>query len=132
MRLTVAERARRAERQRPVNRKIHRLKTWSFPFDAVKRGAKPFEIRKADRGYDVGDFLVLDEWVPSSARFTNHPPLVRVVTYMMAGGQFGVDKDHVVMAIDKLADAGTERLILELAPPRADEPLPTPSEEPKP
>lgn len=40
----------------------HRLKTIPEYFDAVIDGRKTFELRKDDRGYSVGDTLVLCEW----------------------------------------------------------------------
>jgi hypothetical protein len=40
----------------------HHLKTHPAPFADVEAGRKTFEIRKDDRGYKVGDTLVLEEW----------------------------------------------------------------------
>lgn len=42
----------------------HQLKTWPGYFHAVKTGVKTFEIRKDDRKFNVGDTLVLNEFVP--------------------------------------------------------------------
>lgn len=44
----------------------HELKTWPRYFDAVKRGDKSFEVRRDDRGYAVGDTLVLREFEPDA------------------------------------------------------------------
>ena len=43
---------------------VHFLKTWPDYFDAVEDGRKTFEIRKNDRNFQVGDTLVLEEFVP--------------------------------------------------------------------
>lgn len=46
---------------------IHVLKCWPKHFEAVDNGSKPFELRYNDRGFKVGDVLLLDEWQPSAA-----------------------------------------------------------------
>lgn len=44
--------------------KEHLLKTWPCYFEAVQSGLKTFEIRKDDRGFEVGDLLILEEYIP--------------------------------------------------------------------
>lgn len=43
---------------------VHFLKTWPKFFDQVLLGDKPFEIRRNDRDYRLGDILVLQEYSP--------------------------------------------------------------------
>ena len=44
---------------------VHDLKTWPRHFQAIWDGRKSFEMRRNDRGYKVGDTLILREWEPS-------------------------------------------------------------------
>lgn len=41
---------------------IHELKTYPKYFKETIEGNKPFEIRKDDRDFHVGDVLILKEW----------------------------------------------------------------------
>lgn len=77
---------------------IHDLKTWPEYFEAVASGAKPFEVRKDDRDFSVGDILHLLEYVPEEARFTGRH-LQRAVTYRLAGPQFGIQEGFVVLGL---------------------------------
>lgn len=59
---------------------IHSLKTEKRFFEDVKSGKKNYEIRKNDRGYEVGDYLALNEW--ENDAFTGRDVLVKV-TYIL-------------------------------------------------
>ena len=83
----------------------HVLKTWPAPFHALCAGVKTFEFRKDDRGFEVGDMLVLDEWVPLS----DHPDggyetghaTIRWVTYILRGPAFGLPEGYCVMSVSE-------------------------------
>jgi len=83
--------------------KTHHLKTWPEPFEAVLAGQKPYEIRKNDRGYAVGDILVLAEWLMASAEFTGRRA-VRRITYMTEGGKWGLPPDLCVLGMAVASD----------------------------
>ena len=76
----------------------HRLKTWPNFFEAIGRGDKPFEVRKNDRGFAEGDRLLLHEWFPEQRRESGRW-IACTVSYVLHGGQFGIEPGHVVMGI---------------------------------
>ena len=59
----------------------HSLKTLPEYYQAVRSGKKTFEIRENDRGFAVGDSLMLREWDPSRAAYTGRR-LTVTVTYL--------------------------------------------------
>lgn len=78
--------------------RTHELKCWPEYFLAVRDGRKPFEVRKNDRDFRTGDALILREWNPFRESYTGHRCNVDV-TYVLHGGQFGIEKGYVVMGI---------------------------------
>lgn len=42
--------------------KLHHLKSWPQFFHALSTGTRTHELRQNDRGYNVGDILVLEEY----------------------------------------------------------------------
>lgn len=64
--------------------RTHKLKTWPEYFTALLTGAKTFEARKDDRGFEVGDRLALLEWMPSGEGYTGRR-LDRTITYILRG-----------------------------------------------
>ncbi|ARV05110.1 DUF3850 domain-containing protein [Enterococcus faecalis] len=60
-------------------RKTHELKILPEYFTAVASGIKRFEIRKNDRGYNVGDILRLNEY--ENGKYTRNVHVVEI-TYI--------------------------------------------------
>lgn len=83
-----------------VNEKRHELKIWPEYFSAVQDGSKTFEIRNNDRGFAIGDTLVLKEWDPEKGELTGRE-LERKVSFLLPGGNFGVEVGYCVMALTK-------------------------------
>lgn len=81
--------------------KIHELKCWPEFFGPVRAGVKTFEVRKHDRMFSVGDVLRLLEWDPRTKSYTRQMEDVRV-TYLLAGGEFGIERGYCVMGISQL------------------------------
>lgn len=101
--------------------KVHDLKTWPEPFQAVLAGTKSHEVRKHDRDFAIGDELLLREFVPHEpcvgtgrvwgngdtedcgcpaphGEYTGRTCSVEI-TYITAPGTFGMPEDRVVLSI---------------------------------
>lgn len=76
----------------------HELKTWPEYFRAIVSGRKTFEVRKADRFFDVGDLLILKEFDPETKEYTGKL-ITKEISYIFPGGQFGITLGYVVMGI---------------------------------
>jgi hypothetical protein len=107
----------------------HRLKCWPEPFAALRDGSKAFEFRRDDRGFAVGDLLVLREWRPQRERLAGGTPYEpgfapdlgpgkfgrsppgeytgrferRRVTYIARGPDWGIPAGFVVMSLGEEA-----------------------------
>ena len=87
--------------------RVHDLKCWPEPFAALRDGRKKFEVRVDDRGFAVGDTLLLHEWDPAADKryseekgeYTQRDPLRVFVTYILHGGRFGLPEDICVMSL---------------------------------
>ena len=77
---------------------LHKLKTWSEYFNAVKEGRKTFEIRKDDRNFQVGDRLLLQEYNPRTGMYEMGELEVKVM-YILQSERFGLKRDYVIMGI---------------------------------
>jgi len=60
----------------------HTLKCWPEWFAALAAGTKTLELRPDDRGYAVGDTLLLREWDPTTAAYTARA-LTATVTHVL-------------------------------------------------
>lgn len=74
----------------------HELKTWPEFWRDIAAGRKTFEVRKDDRGFQVGDLLVLFEW--SKTRLYTGRRVVRRATYILRAHP-GLSPGFVVMGL---------------------------------
>lgn len=78
--------------------KTHKLKILPEFYKAVYDGSKRFECRKADRDFKVGDRLIMEE-APEPLCGTGRK-VMATVTFVLPGGQFGIDPEWCVLGID--------------------------------
>ena len=65
---------------------VHALKIYPEYYEAVKSGKKPFEVRKNDRDFKVGDILALNEFDPlegEKGQYTGRATFQRI-SYILA------------------------------------------------
>lgn len=93
--------------------RVHDLKTIDHYFDAVAEGRKTFEVRKNDRAFQTGDLLELRKidakgfYVspPGGGRFSMQIIRKRI-TYLLQGGQFGIEPGYCVLGLGDLPEDG--------------------------
>lgn len=87
---------------------IHKLKTWVPYFDAVTSGAKPFEVRRDDRGFQRGDRVLLAEVTqPCDGLIPTGREAMYEITYVLTGGQFGIEPGYVVLGLGVTKEDGS-------------------------
>lgn len=90
--------------------RIHELKVATQYFDPLRSGEKCFDVRRDDRGFQRGDVLILRRW-GGGTRLTylsgdravrkNFADTVwRRVTWILTGGQFGIEPGYVVLGLE--------------------------------
>lgn len=85
---------------------IHRVKSWSHLYDAIVRGDKTHDLRKDDRGYKVGDTMVLRRYDIEKGDYTgdNCSVLITYITsskYPCAYSSAVLDREYVILSIRK-------------------------------
>lgn len=80
----------------------HNLKTWPVYFQAVWDGVKTAEIRKDDRGFAVGDSLLLEEW--EAGVYTGRR-LSATISHIVKGAPFLPD-DTAVLSLTNVLKYG--------------------------
>lgn len=77
----------------------HELRTWPVHYAEVIARRKRCELRKDDRGFRVGDALVLREWDPDVQGYTGAATIVNVTHIISDVPHLGLEAGYVVMSI---------------------------------
>lgn len=87
--------------------KEHDLKTWPEWYEPSRSGAKPYEIRKNDRHFEVGDTLLLREYTPPRTGFPGFYTgrwMRRPITHILDGGKFGVERGFAILSLGPILE----------------------------
>lgn len=79
----------------------HELKVWPEFFKQLFNNSKKFELRKDDRGFKTGHYLVLREWDPTTEAYTGRV-VVRRVTNILRGGLFRLPEGMCIMSLERV------------------------------
>jgi hypothetical protein len=84
---------------------IHDLKVHPQFWRSVVCGAMPFQLRRNDRKFRVGDTIILREFDPEFGYTNRHGELKLVVTFVLAHEDFpnGIAKGYVVLGFGRQA-----------------------------
>lgn len=84
--------------------KIHELKILPVYYSAILQGRKTFELRKDDRGFEVGDlikFRILGKTILGMDNEILAPDLY-VITYILKQvPEYGLNEDYCILGIKK-------------------------------
>lgn len=90
----------------PTTMRTHELKTDPEVFQAVQDRLKTYEIRKNDRGFAVGDLLVLRETLHTGRDMARGSPLVytgrvvqAAVTHILTGPIYGLPAGWSILSL---------------------------------
>lgn len=96
----------------------HYVKTLDKFFDDVTSGQKLFEVRLNDRDYNVGDILRQHRYGADGLGRVGYlngtcfagdqrdaETIEHKISYILDGGQFGIEKGYVVMQLETLEAA---------------------------
>jgi len=80
---------------------VHELKLCKRFYDAVASGAKTYEVRKNDRGFQVGDALILRAVTDDDTRayIPELDPISAEISYMLNEGGWGIENGYCVLAL---------------------------------
>lgn len=99
---------------------IHDLKTVNRYWDAVAAGTKTFEVRKNDRAFQTGDVIVLTR-TTEGGQYDTRPEdrspdgcfaksqISFRITYLLQGGQLGIEPGYCVLGLGSLDDKKKSR-----------------------
>jgi hypothetical protein len=80
---------------------MHVLKCHSWSFNDILLGLKDFDVRKDDRGYQIGDWLYQREY-NDDTKYTSRVLKCRV-KYILKGGNYGLQEGYVILGIDNIS-----------------------------
>lgn len=110
----------------PLPATFHHLKVNPACFGALMDWRKPFEIRRDDRFFQTGDIVQFIYWDEALCAqyldMSGLPRLDRRITWILHGGQFGLEAGYVALGLGPIREEQPVRQLLELQAEPAPQP----------
>ncbi len=81
--------------------RLHELKLWPEGFKAIITGNSTAQFRKDDRGFQVGDRLMLKEFEPLHHKYTGREIEI-YVTHITRGPDFSIPEGYAVLSVTRV------------------------------
>ncbi|CAB4943729.1 unannotated protein [freshwater metagenome] len=97
---------------------IHSLKSWPNFFGPIVAGDRRHELRRNDRGFRIGDEILLNEFDPALVAYTGRTCLVTITSitsseFPCAVSDVGLNPDFCILTISLVSqDDRTDRQFL--------------------
>jgi len=90
---------------------IHELKTWPYFFNLVWAGQKNWELRINDRGFAMGDTVLLQEYDPQMKCYTGLKIRAVITSMLGAGSRLadqvgGLEEGYCILGIRVVSKEG--------------------------
>ena len=79
-------------------RTIHELKSWPDQFKRLSKKEMRHDVRRFDRDFLTGDWVMLREWDPATGDYTGNQ-VFREITHITTPGTFGLPDDIGVLSL---------------------------------
>jgi hypothetical protein len=84
----------------------HQLKSWPQYFAPIADGSKPFDMRVDDRGYQVGDHIIFEEFRNGVGEYTGRISERRISYILRDAQQFGLITGFCVLGLVRIDGEG--------------------------
>lgn len=91
---------------------IHSLKCWPIPFSAIYHGEKNWELRKDDRQYSIGNYLLIKEWDNEKQEYTGSFVEKQIVWILRSCPEWGLMDGFCILSLGATIKQGYDPDIL--------------------
>ena len=89
--------------------KTHALKTWPYYFQVSWDGRKDWEIRRNDRGFAVGDIVILEEYDQIKHEYLGRQIAANVLEVIADAP--GLQEGYVILSLEVIAKLEGGRIV---------------------
>ena len=90
--------------------RYHELKCWPASFEALRSAQKKADFRRDDRGFEEGDLLIMQEWVPVllGSEIGDYTGAILALRISHVERGFGIPEGFAMLSVERFQDIVVE------------------------